>query len=90
MGLYTRHAEEQLLERNVSKAEVEEAVEKPDELLKDSFGTNIAHKKLVRKGKAVLLRVFYDETAEGKKILTVYLTTKISKYYRGWNEGSLR
>ena len=79
--IYTKHAENQLTERTLSKKLVEETLAQPDEILSDSSGNLVAHKIKAINGIAFLVRVFYTEEAGNKRILTIYLTTKIKKYY---------
>jgi len=79
---YTKHSEGQLLERNISKSTVEKALVQPDETIVKSNGQIIAHKLLFLGKTRFLLRVFYSEEFDTKRVLTAYLTTKIDKYYR--------
>ncbi len=77
---YTKHAESQLLERNIPKSMVEKILLQPDETLAEE-DTLIDHKLLVVDNRTVLIRVFYTQEDDEKRVVTAYLTGKISKYY---------
>lgn len=67
---YTDHVEENLVERNLSKKMVEDAVLNPDELAEGSFGRKIANKIIGDK----LLRVIYEQENNVYIIITAYYT----------------
>ena len=84
MLIYHLHAEKQMGERNISKAEVERVMADPDEILSaDVPARKIAQKIVSRSAKKFLYRVIYREEKGNKLIITVYRTTKIRKYLRG-------
>jgi len=72
---FSDHVELQLSERNISTQSVQDALEAPDEVVKGKRERLIYHKFIDKK----LMRV----VTEGDLIITVYLTSKISKYYEG-------
>jgi hypothetical protein len=72
---FSDHVELQLSERNISTQTVQDALEAPDEVVKGKRERLIYHKFIDKK----LMRV----VTEGDLIVTVYLTSKISKYYEG-------
>ena len=81
---YHPHAERQLEERRISKAEAEKVLNKPREILDTDIPTRkIAQKIIIKAGKKFLYRVIYMIKNGNKLIITIYRTTKIKKYLRG-------
>lgn len=58
------------------------ALEKPQQILQGSKGRKTAHKVFKREGKEFLLRVIFSEEDDRKKVIMVYSTSKIGKYWR--------
>jgi hypothetical protein len=75
---FTKHALQRMKVRNISKDDIIEAINNPDNELNDSFGNKIAHK--VKNN--YLLRIFYYLEGNSKIIITAYKTSKIDKYIR--------
>jgi len=73
---FTKHALQRMKARNISKDEIIEAINYPDNLLNDSYKNKIAQKVK----KKYLLRVFYYLEGDSKIVITAYKTTKIDKY----------
>ena len=73
---WTDHAEKNLRERRIKRDLVEETLKQPDEVVPGKKGRIIYHKLVGDK----LLRVV---VVENDLIITVYLTRKIQKYWRG-------
>ena len=78
------HAEERRKERKISKNLIEEAILHPDEIISRGK-TMIVHKRYFNscKKKEYLLRIFLEEKDGKKVIVSLYRTSKISKYFRG-------
>ncbi len=78
------HAEERRKERKINKDLVKEAILHPDEVISRGK-TMIVHKKYFNsyKKKEYLLRVFLEEKESKKVVVSLYRTSKISKYFRG-------
>ena len=72
---WTDHAIKMLKERQISKRLVESALNNPDEIVEGKHGRMVYHKLLDHK----LLRVI----VENNIVITVYLTDKVEKYWRG-------
>jgi hypothetical protein len=70
------HIQQQVIERKISKLLIQNALDNPDEIVKGKKERIIYH-KIIENGK--LLRVI----TENNKIITAYLTNKISKYWKG-------
>jgi len=78
---FSRHAERQLKERNIEPALVEETLENPEQIITIGKNRKIAQRTYQRHGRDFLLRVVYCE--QGKlEVITVYWTSKVSKYRR--------
>lgn len=76
--IWTKHAEQRLEEwgkkRQITRAEVEQIVLHPDQLVCGDLNILIAQS---RRGGG-LLRVALTETHLGRKVLTLYWTSKVS------------
>lgn len=72
---WTDHALRVLIERQIDRKLVEDALKTPDEIVGGKFGRRVYHKLVGRK----LLRVI----VEGDVVITVYMTDKIHKYWKG-------
>jgi hypothetical protein len=80
---FSRHAEEEMLRRQVPRNIVEAVLERPDEIV-DEYGDKKAYQSLVafESGKSYLVRVIVDDAAVPKSVVTVYRTSKVEKYRR--------
>lgn len=80
--IWTKHAEQRLKEweqkRQITRTEIERVVMLPDQLVCGDLNILIAQS---RSGDG-LLRVAFIETHMGRKVLTLYWTSKVSKYWR--------
>lgn len=68
--VYTRHAEEKIAERKISRAIIEHSLKNPDTVLEAAFGKQIAHKLIRNK----LLRIVYTQRSEKYTVITAYFT----------------
>ena len=79
---WTKHAEERQKEwekrLNITRQEVENLVKNPDQIVPGDQTALIAQTK---RGKG-LLRVPFIETEMERKILTIYWTSKIERYWK--------
>ena len=80
---YSKHAEEQMLLRNIKREDVEKAIKFPDQILSDEndLYVKIYQYLLKENSQMFLLRIFVNISKSPNKIVTLYKTTKISKYY---------
>ncbi|MCD6246842.1 MAG: DUF4258 domain-containing protein [Candidatus Diapherotrites archaeon] len=81
--VYTFHAKEKMVERNISKKIVKNALKNPDTIIETRCGRLIAHKQI--KGK--LLRIVYNEENKVYLIITAYFTEP--KRYGEKNENNI-
>jgi hypothetical protein len=83
--IFSKHAEEQMQRRNISRDTAIDAVLHPDQtLVDDEFPEMKIFQSLTReKGQVFLLRVFVNVKQHPNIIVTLYKTSKIKKYYEG-------
>ncbi|MBM4045360.1 MAG: DUF4258 domain-containing protein [Planctomycetes bacterium] len=67
--------------RGVSRAEVEDVIRSPGQVLPGGKGRQIYQSKLGHGGR-MLLRVVVKEDSIGYHVVTAYKTSKVSKYWR--------
>ena len=73
---FTKHALQQMQNRNIKKEEVLETINNPEKLGKNSSKNLIAQRVFGDK----LLRVIYRIEEKDKIIITAYKTSKLDKY----------
>jgi hypothetical protein len=78
--ILSRHANEQVKNRNIPEKYVFEVVENPEKIIEHDECIKI-YQSLIKMDKAFLLRVFINTCKEPLLIITVYKTSKIEKYY---------
>jgi hypothetical protein len=68
----------------LSRADVEDGVRDPDQVVPGQKGRLVAQKQAVSptRGQPALLRVIFEEREGRRLILNAYLTTKVEKYWR--------
>jgi hypothetical protein len=80
--VWTHHAEERQkqweIKKGITREEVECVVSQPEQIVPGEHGVRVAQSR-VRDG---LLRVPFLEIPGGRKILTVYWTSKVDRYWR--------
>jgi len=81
--IVSRHAHEQMIRRGINYETVMMVVSCPDQTIADNeTPTKIIYQSLINDdNRMFLLRVFVDTDKQPNVIITVYKTTKISKYY---------
>ena len=78
---FSKHAERQLKERNITLKLAQETLENPQQIVKVRQNRKVAQRIYHRQGKEFLLRVVFSEQ-DNPEIITVYWTSKVSKYWR--------
>ena len=83
--IFSKHAEEQVPRRNISRDTVIDTVLHPAQtLVDDEFsGMKIFQSLTKEYGQVFLLRVFVNVERHPNIIVTLYKTSKIKKYYEG-------
>jgi len=77
----SKHAEQQLRERNIDRQLVWETLENPGQVISAGKNRKIAQSIYEREGGEFLLRVVFSEEAE-PEVITAYWTSRISRYWR--------
>ena len=79
---YLKHAVDRILERGIEKEKIDNAILNPDQIVIEE-GRLVAHKKYFDKikNKEYLYRIFFEKSEGEIKVITVYKTSKIHKYW---------
>lgn len=81
-AIWTRHAEDRQREwekrLEITREEVENVIRSPEQIVPGDQTILVAQS---RRGKG-LLRVAFEEIEEGRKIVTLYWTSKVEKYWK--------
>jgi len=77
------HALEEMKRRNLSRDLVENILKEPQQIV-DEYGNKKAFQSVIKfgTGKDYLVRVIVNDTLEPAKVVTVYRTSRIKKYWR--------
>ena len=79
--IFSKHSIEQLKLRGISKKTVRDVLTNPLQII-DINGKQIYQSIIYYKtGEKYLIRIFVNSEKKPKVIITVYITSKISKYY---------
>lgn len=79
----SRHAQEQLAERGIAIELINSVMAAPEQIVPDSRKGVVYQSKFVgENGRTYLLRIFVDNSINPVVIKTLYITTKIDKYWR--------
>ena len=86
--LWTKHALQNLADREIDQPEVELTVRSPEQIEPDPPGRQIFMRRYYDTvlAKEMLLRVIGIESATAVTVITVYKTSQIKWYLRGKNE----
>ena len=80
---FTPHAEEEIARRGIPRELVEAVLENPQQIVPGYGGRKCYQSQLdFGRDKMFLLRVIVDDRVNPPEVVTVYRTTKISKYWR--------
>jgi len=81
--VFSKHAHEQMIRRNIDYKIVLSVISQPDQTVTDDEDPAIIIcQSLVKENEQMfLLRVFVNKNIQPNVIVTLYKTTKISKYY---------
>ena len=76
------HAREEMTRRCINPAEVESVLAAPGQIVREHGGVMCYQSPVTHHGKQYLLRVMVNEAAEPKVVVTIYKTSKLSKYWQ--------
>lgn len=75
------HVYERLEERNIPLQVLKLVLEAPQQVLIQGDGTKAYQSKVVMRNKTYLPRVFVNDSVDPIRVKSVYLTSKIDKYW---------
>lgn len=79
--IYSKHALEEINRRVIPKDIVDTIIKKPQQVILQN-GFEILQSKVQLENKMFVIRVITKKQQDNIKIITVYKTTKIKKYWR--------
>ena len=79
---FSNHARQELARRDIALAEVEAVLAVPGQIVAEHGGIVCYQTPTTCEGKPSLLRVMVNEAMEPMVVVTVYRTSKISKYWQ--------
>jgi hypothetical protein len=80
---YSHHAETELVLRRIPRAMVDAVLEQPQQIVPERPPKKAYQSQVdVGDGRIMLLRAIVDDAVEPAVVVTVYRTSKISKYWR--------
>jgi len=80
--LFSEHARNQMLERNISKEEIISTIANPEKIIKQAQKKFQTIKLIKKNDEKYLIMVIYRQTNSAKKVITAFLTTKFKKYLK--------
>ena len=82
---WSLHALKHLADREIPREEAEETLVSPELILPAPPARRILMRRYIdsRLGQEMLLRAVVEERADERLVITVYITSKISKYMQG-------
>jgi len=75
------HAQEQLADRKLPFRLLQIVLEHPQQIVEEN-GIKIYQSQFDRDGKLQLFRLFVNDSVDPVVVVTIYVTSKISKYWR--------
>ncbi len=80
----THHALQEMTRRGISREQVEQVLENPEQVVPVQPGRVVCQSRifLAESQKEYLLRVFVDVEEKPPRVVTVYRTSKVEKYWR--------
>ena len=81
--IYSRHAQEELIRRGISKALADSVLRNPEQVVPEQGG-RVAYQSCIDfgAGRIFLLRVIVIDQVDPAIVVTIYRTSKIEKYWR--------
>lgn len=79
---FSKHVLEELEKRKIPQQLVEQALYAPEQKIPEADDITCYQSRVEISGKTYLLRVMVNDTLNPAVVVTVYRTSKISKYWR--------
>lgn len=76
------HAQAAIDERNISLSVIQQTIDAPEQIVEEDGLKVYQSRYQANNDKAYLLRVFVNDRVNPALVVTVYRTSKISKYWR--------
>ena len=80
--IFSRHARDQMIERNLTENEIISTLSEPDKIILQAERKFKAVKLINKEGKKYLMVIIYRKTNSILRVITAFLTTKIKKYLK--------
>lgn len=80
--VFSKHVLEELDERKIARELVEQVLQSPQQKVPEVENVTCYQSRVDMGGKEYLLRVMVNETVNPAKVVTVYRTSKVTKYWR--------
>jgi hypothetical protein len=78
----SRHAREEMERRGIDPADVDGVLKQPEQVVPGHGELRVYQARIEAEGKQYLLRVVINEAVDPAVVVTVYRTSKVSKYWR--------
>ncbi len=79
----TRHATEEMARRSIPREMLEAVLDNPQQVVPARQGKKVYQSQVrFADGRMFLVRAIVDDRAEPPRVITVYRTTKVRKYWR--------
>jgi hypothetical protein len=79
---FSKHAESELILRQIPREFVGEVLRQPQQIMPERTPKKAYQSQVEFGGRKFLLRVIVDDTVEPVKVVTLYRTSKINKYWK--------
>ncbi len=80
--IYSKHVLEEIGERKIFRDLIERVLQSPEQRVPEVENIMCYQSRVQIAGKEYLLRVMVNEARQPPKVVTVYRTSKIAKYWR--------
>ncbi len=76
------HAIKQIGDRQISVELIEQVIDSPEQIIRQLDGSKVYQSKITRvNNKTYLIRVFINDALSPMIVISVYLTSKVRKYW---------
>jgi len=80
--ILSNHAEQERQRRGISLELVHSILNHPQQIVNEKYGRKAYQSQIDLRGKRFLLRAIVADNVDPAVVITVYLTSQISKYWR--------
>lgn len=79
--ILSKHAQEELVRRKIPIQVLELILDSPEDIIEED-GLKVYQGRFTSNDKVYLIRVYVNDSIEPNKIVTLYFTSKLNKYWR--------